>query len=80
MSYRSRYTKSSAFRCRRFHLDSVRGKLGGVCAGLSNYIKVPVGFVRIAALLALLFGTGVTLLAYGIAYAVSDDRPSLSEY
>lgn len=42
--------------------DTREGKLGGVCAGLSDYLKVDVTILRIIA--------GVSILLYGTGLAI----------
>jgi len=64
----------SGFRDRKLHLDSSRKKLGGVCAGIADYLDVDPLFVRVGTLGCLCISAQVTLIAYGIAYVVLDDR------
>ncbi len=64
----------SHFHSRRLQLDPVRKKLGGVCAGIADYLDVAPLFVRICALLSLCIFTQITLIAYGIAYFVLDQK------
>jgi phage shock protein PspC (stress-responsive transcriptional regulator) len=59
---------------RKLGRDPFHRKLGGVCAGLARYLDVETVYVRIAAIIALFIAPQVTLLAYGIAYLVLDDR------
>lgn len=47
-----------------FRLDKSRGKLMGVCAGISNYFGLDVTLVRIAWVLATLLGFGSLILVY----------------
>jgi phage shock protein C len=54
--------------------DPFRKKLGGVCAGFARYLDVEPLLVRIIAIVALIIAPQATLLAYGIAYVVLDDR------
>ena len=49
---------------RRFYRDPRNGKLMGVCAGLANYFSWNVMFVRILAIIALIWFNGLTLVAY----------------
>lgn len=58
------------------YLDPAHKKLGGVCAGVANYLDVERLYVRIAAIIALLIFPQATLLAYGIAYLVLDEPPA----
>lgn len=57
---------------RELRLDAERKKLGGVCAGLANYLGTEPLFLRIAALISLCIFPEATLLSYGIAYMVLD--------
>ncbi len=43
---------------RSFHLDKSNGKLMGVCSGIANYFDWDVNLIRIAFVLAALFGVG----------------------
>lgn len=67
-----RYSRS--IRDRKLGKDPFHKKLGGVCAGFARYLDVEPLFVRIIALVALCIAPTATLLAYGIAYVVLDDR------
>jgi len=58
---------------RQLGLDSEHKKLGGVCAGTAHYLDVPSAFIRLVALVALLFMPQATLLAYGLAFFILDD-------
>lgn len=60
------------FSDRELRLDSGRKKLGGVCAGIANFLDTEPLFLRIAALIALCIFPEPTLLSYGIAYMVLD--------
>ncbi|MCW2765265.1 MAG: hypothetical protein JWO11_1224 [Nocardioides sp.] len=44
--------------------------LGGVCAGLADYLGVDVTLVRIAAVVGTIFGFGSILLAYLVAWVL----------
>ena len=58
------------------YLDPVHKKLGGVCAGVANYLDIERLWVRIAAVIALFIFPQATLLAYGVAYLVLDEPPA----
>jgi len=45
-------------------------KIGGVCAGLANYLNVDVTLVRLLAVIGLIFSAGMGLIAYIIAMIV----------
>lgn len=57
---------------RGFRLDKVRGKLMGVCAGISNYFGVDVTLVRVAFALATLLGLGSALIVYLLIGLIAD--------
>jgi phage shock protein C len=65
---------------REIYLDPVHKKLGGVCAGVANYLDVPRLYVRIAAVIALLVFSQATLIAYGLAYLILEEEPLDGEY
>ncbi len=47
---------------KKLYKDKAEGKVGGVCAGLSDYFKIDVTVLRvIAAILVFLYGTGLGL-------------------
>ena len=49
---------------RAFRLNHQRGKLMGVCAGLSDYFGLDATLVRILFVLGTLFGFGSLILVY----------------
>ncbi len=55
--------------------DPQRGALGGVCAGLADYLGVEVWVVRLVAVTALIFASFLTLLLYLAAWAMMDKKP-----
>lgn len=52
------------WRAQRFYRDRRNGKLMGVCAGLADYFGWNVTFIRILAIIALIWFSLVTLIAY----------------
>lgn len=58
----------------RLRRDMRRGRIAGVCAGLSDYFGWRVRFVRLAAILATIFFFPMPIIAYGVA-AVLMKRP-----
>ena len=52
------------WRAQRFYLDPRNGKLMGVCAGLADYFGWDVTFIRIGAVIALIWFNVLTLIAY----------------
>ncbi len=57
---------------RGFRLDKVRGKVMGVCAGISNYFGVDVTLVRVAFALATVLGLGSAILVYLLIGLIAD--------
>ncbi len=49
-------------------------KIGGVCAGLADYLNVDATIIRLGAVL-LVFADGIGLLAYIIAWIIMPERP-----
>jgi phage shock protein C len=45
-------------------------KIGGVCAGLANYLNVDVTLIRLLAFIGLVYSAGTGAIAYFIAMAV----------
>ena len=71
----SRYhRRHSYFHDRRLTLDRSRKKLGGVCAGIADYLDISPLLIRVCALICLCIATQATLIAYGVAYVVLDSR------
>ena len=65
------------WRAQRFYRDPRNGKLMGVCAGLADYFGWNVTFVRILAIIALLWFSALTLIAYfvlGFTLPVKPDK------
>ena len=63
----SRYTG------RQLTKDSRHKKLGGVCAGLAEYLDISRFCVRIAAVISFLIAPHIVLMAYIAAYFILDD-------
>ncbi|MDE0692972.1 MAG: PspC domain-containing protein [Gammaproteobacteria bacterium] len=51
-----------------------RGWIGGVCAGLANFINVDPTFVRIGVLVAAIFFPKIVIASYIIAWLLLDKR------
>ncbi len=62
---------------KEIYRDPYHKKLGGVCAGVANYMDIPRFYVRMAALAALVLIPQVTLIAYGLAYLILDEDPRI---
>lgn len=58
---------------RQLSLDPYHKKLGGVCAGVANYLNVPRFWVRLAAVIGLFINPPTMLIAYGLAYMILED-------
>jgi len=53
------------------------GKLMGVCAGLAEYLDIPVRLLRVIVVLSLLFGLFIfTVIAYFVLGFVLDEKPA----
>ncbi len=72
----SEYTRSP--NPNRLNRDRDNGMVAGVCAGLAEHFKVEVTWVRIAALVSLLFMAPFTLMGYLIAAVVIPARDTLA--
>lgn len=61
---------------RKIYRIPSQGKLKGVCAGIAEYLDIPVTLVRVIVVLSLFFGLFLfTLVAYfGLAF-VLDEKP-----
>ena len=59
-----KYDHDGDWRAQRFYRDPRHGKVMGVCAGLADYFGWNVRFVRILAIIALLWFNVLTLIAY----------------
>lgn len=56
--------QDSRWRAQRFYRDPRNGKIMGVCAGVADYFGWNVTFIRILAVIALLWFSIFTLVAY----------------
>lgn len=61
------------------YLDRDHKKLGGVCAGVANYLDVPRFWVRVAAVIGLFVHAPSVLIAYGLAYLILEEEPEYPE-
>ena len=59
-----RYDHDGNWRAQRFYRDPRHGKLMGVCAGLADYFGWDVRFIRILAIIALVWFNVLALIAY----------------
>ena len=65
------------FRDRKLYLATHHKQLGGVCAGVANYLELPGAWIRVAAVIGLLIHPSATLLAYGLAFMVLEEEPEI---
>ena len=54
--------------------DKHNAKLMGVCSGIANYFDWDVNLIRIAFVLAALFGIGAPVLIYLVIGLIASDR------
>lgn len=60
----------------RFYRDKVNGKLLGVCSGIADYSGIDVLWIRLAAVLLTLMGSGLPLLAYMLIGLFAPKKPA----
>lgn len=66
------------WRAQRFYRDTRNGKIMGVCAGIADYFGWNRTFVRLLAIIALIWFNGLTLIAYfalGFLLPTKPERP-----
>ncbi len=56
-----------------------RGKVAGVCAGLSEFLGMETWLVRIIAISIFVFNFGLAALAYGAAWLLLDKKPKYAD-
>jgi len=54
-----------------FRLDKVNGKVGGVCAGLANWMGVDPLWLRLAFAVTALVGFGTSIVIYALIWALA---------
>ncbi|HHC72232.1 MAG TPA: envelope stress response membrane protein PspC [Thiotrichales bacterium] len=59
----------------RLYRDKEHGVIGGVCAGVAEYLGIRRGVVRLIAVLLLVFWTFPTLLIYLLGVAFLEEKP-----
>ncbi|GAM05050.1 MULTISPECIES: PspC domain-containing protein [Novosphingobium] len=62
-----------------FYLDKSNAKLAGVCAGIADFTDVDALWIRLGAVLLLLFGFPIVIAIYIAVALIADKRP-LSDY
>jgi phage shock protein PspC (stress-responsive transcriptional regulator) len=55
---------------RRLVRPSREKRIGGVCAGIAQYLDVDVTLIRILSVIGLIFSAGTALIAYVIAWII----------
>lgn len=61
---------------RKLYRDKAEGKVGGVCAGLSEYFRIDVTLIRvIVGVLAIAYGSG--LLIYLLLWVLLPDKSEI---
>lgn len=81
----SRYNRhfdrfTSRFQGGKLYKDSTNGILFGVCAGVAEWLGISRLWVRIAAVLSIIFLGGTTIIAYFVAALVLSNRPASVRY
>ena len=59
------------------YLNSQYCKFGGVCSGVATFFDIPHLWVRLAEIIGLLIHAPSALIAYGLAYLILEDEPTL---
>lgn len=60
---------------RKLTLDKANAKLMGVCAGLAEFTGLDVFWIRVAAIVVTLIGSGLPLLAYIVIALLAPSKP-----
>ncbi|MBL4895089.1 MAG: envelope stress response membrane protein PspC [Emcibacter sp.] len=64
-------------RYNKLYLDKINGKIGGVCAGISDYTGIDRTIIRIVSILGLLSpASGIVIIAYVLMCWLLDAKPS----
>jgi phage shock protein C len=58
----------------RLTRDTDHGMLGGVCAGVADYLGIDVTLVRLLAVVGAVFGLGSLVIAYVVAWILVPER------
>jgi phage shock protein C len=59
----------------KFYLDKQNAKWSGVCAGIADYSGIEVVWIRVAAVLLTIMGSGMTLIAYFLIAWLAQTKP-----
>ncbi|MEM6683019.1 MAG: envelope stress response membrane protein PspC [Pseudomonadota bacterium] len=62
-----------------FYLDKRNGRFLGVCAGIADYTGISTLWVRVAFLVAVLFGMPFVIIGYFIVGFIADTKPRAFE-
>ena len=60
----------------KLHLDKQNAKLLGVCAGLAEFTGLDTFWIRVAAIVVTLLGSGLPLLAYIVIALLAPASPN----
>jgi phage shock protein C len=60
----------------KFYLDKQHSKIMGVCSGVADYTGIDALWVRIAAVLLVLFGFGLLIPIYLVVGLMADKKPA----
>ncbi|MGX5914253.1 envelope stress response membrane protein PspC [Aliidiomarina sp. Khilg15.8] len=63
---------------RKLYRDPQQGKIGGVCAGLADYLGWEVWIIRIIAVTSLVFASSITFVAYCAMWFIIEAKPKAS--
>jgi len=61
----------------RFYRNTRRSRLGGICAGISDFLNINVYWVRIAFLLSIVFSFGIAFWSYVILWLFLPAKPTV---
>jgi phage shock protein C len=59
----------------KFYLDKQNAKWSGVCSGIAEYSGIDVVWIRVAAVLLTIMGSGMTLIAYFLIAWFAQPKP-----
>jgi phage shock protein C len=59
----------------KFYLDKQHAKWSGVCSGIAEYTGIDVVWIRVAAVMLTIMGSGMTLIAYFLIAWFAQAKP-----
>jgi phage shock protein C len=59
----------------KFYLDKQNAKWSGVCSGIADYSGIDVVWIRVAAVMLTIMGSGMTLIAYFLIAWLAQPKP-----